>query len=127
MRGIMREYLRFVHAVENHTEGAMEKVGDAVLQETLPITPQDTGALRESGKYEVEQERGMTTTTVSFGEGLPDDRAYITHEIFGVRKPVKWTTAGTGPKYLWIGGMTVAENGEALIGVHLRDNLRNFR
>ena len=133
--GLMREYLRYVQAAESALEPAMDKFGQAVLRETLPITPMDTGALRASGKYEQESKgKTLREVIVGFGDETTMNKgfnyAYWVHEDLYQRRathPTRWTAPGTGGKYLQIGAMEVVNHGEELIGVVLKQNLRGFR
>lgn len=80
-------HLQVVRAVENWTKMVNEKW-------VLPVTPMDTGQLRES-LYTI---RDMTYNGVRVEVGFTASYAPEVHEW--PKKKINWTTAGTGPKFL---------------------------
>ncbi len=65
-------------------DGGHEGVEDAaklVFEESQRQVPVKTGALKDSGKVTVD---GLDAE-ISYGEGLPDDRAVIIHEKLDIR------------------------------------------
>jgi hypothetical protein len=63
----------------------------------IPLTPFKFGPLRASGRVEGPFRRGKTTSVfVAFGNNSGVHYAWIRHEI----EAEKYTTAGTGTKYL---------------------------
>lgn len=79
---------------------AAEEVGELILKNTLPKTPMDTGALRESGRVMLaKSRRGNPTVEVTFGSGSVDYAVFV-HEDMPRGIDKRYTTSGTGPKYL---------------------------
>jgi hypothetical protein len=58
---------------------AAEMVFDASQQ----VVPEDTGGLKRSGDLTVDE--GKLRAVISYGQGLPDPRAVITHEKLDIR------------------------------------------
>ena len=76
--------------------GFMQKVGNIVVKNTIPLTPKDTNALRESVATETFETSNTVGVTVSFGNDEVD-YAQIVHNDM---EPKNWTEPGTGPLYL---------------------------
>lgn len=87
---------------------AFNKMGKIVLDNTLPITPKDTGALRDTGRYKVvrSKKNGNPILRVTFGDVQGSDTGkdvdYAVYvELNRPRNVDKtYTTPGTGPFYL---------------------------
>jgi hypothetical protein len=74
-----------------------QKAGELILETALPMTPEKSGALRESGRVEVEPGKTIKVHVI-FGNDESIDYAAIIHEDLENKK--NFTTPGTGPKYL---------------------------
>jgi hypothetical protein len=76
-----------------------KRAGQLILDRALPLTPMETGALRESGRVEIVGDDHSKNIQVKVIFGYDDgvDYAAIVHEDL---EPKKFTEAGTGPKYL---------------------------
>jgi hypothetical protein len=73
-----------------------EDVGNIVLANTLPVTPMKTGALRASGRVEVQHTSNGPRALVKFGDSSVNYALQV-HENLEAEH---WTTPNTGPKYL---------------------------
>lgn len=85
----------------------MNELAETLLERALPITPLKYGDLRRSGTVEppvVEKDR--VTTGVGFG-GAAAPYAVVVHE--NVDPSINYTEPGTGPKYLEIPTLELAE------------------
>jgi len=95
------------------------------IKETIePFVPMDTGALRQSFEAHIGLKDNNIALFVTYGKGLPDDRAWISHEdLYKKRsgRPTNWTTLGTQSKYLFIGGNIAASK----VFQDIVENLRN--
>lgn len=76
------DWSRFEALVVPKLIAAATQAAKAVYDETQLRVNVDTGALKASGKYEVIWEGSRVVGYVSYGEGLPDDRAVYVE--FGV-------------------------------------------
>lgn len=56
----------------------LQAAGKMVFDASQERVPQDTSELKESGKLEVDE--AQLRAEISYGEGLPDPRAVISHE-----------------------------------------------
>ena len=74
----------------------LKEAGQMVLDETIPLTPKDTGDLRESAAIKAERTSNGAKVTVSFGNETVD-YAVLVHEDM---EDKHWQEPGTGPKYL---------------------------
>ena len=64
-----QEVQAFFDNVQLNMPTAMRRTGTSIMRETIPITPLDTGALRNSGKFDVERKnKDQWLLTVSFGD-----------------------------------------------------------
>jgi hypothetical protein len=71
----------------------LNDVADELLKDSLEICPKDTGELRKSGKVYKRATQNNSTVVVGYGQ----EYAMIVHEM---PDTIKWTTPGTGNKYL---------------------------
>lgn len=60
-------YQVFAKSARNRAQAALREIGSTILRNTIPITPLDTGALRESGRTVVERSDKGFRVFVSFG------------------------------------------------------------
>lgn len=65
-------------AMRKGSEDGIRAAGEAVFKESQKRVPEDTTKLRQSGQLEVD--KANLRAVVSYGKGLPDARAAITHE-----------------------------------------------
>jgi len=66
--GMRKAYKDFTEIVEFKAFDAMPDIGQLVLDNTLPITPRDTGALRNSGRFTVDRKPNKEAiVAISFG------------------------------------------------------------
>lgn len=88
---------------------AVEKSCDRILKKAQQLVPYDRGDLHDSGRIE-SSEKGYSQRVVFGGQGIA--YAVATHEHLSsssphswrvaeaAGRPVRWTKAGTGPKYV---------------------------
>ena len=105
----LESYNNFIKIVKDETKYILKESGDLVLKNTLPLTPVDTHALRNSGRSEVEDRAQVPRVVVSFGgdyrvpptsnapSGYVDYAAKV-HEDLTLYHPVG------GAKFLTLGG-----------------------
>lgn len=62
-----RIWKQFTGAVDTQAHYAMDAIGKVVLDTSLPLTPMDTGALRNSGRFETSFDPNGQYVIVSFG------------------------------------------------------------
>ena len=67
----LQRFANFKQAVEDGMNAGLEQAGKYIVQLASELAPEETGALKGSGESYVS---GMTLE-VTFGNGLPDDRA----------------------------------------------------
>lgn len=103
----------FFEGASDDALNAAKDAADLLLERALPLTPMDTGALRESGRTEVERKGNKITAKVIFGNEETIDYAAVVHEDM---QPKNWTTEGTGPKYLETAVDQTRDEIEELIG-----------
>lgn len=65
-------FLKVIANIRNNLPDALLRGAQDIVQLASELAPEDTGDLKRSGKAEV---TGARTVEISFGEGLPDDRA----------------------------------------------------
>ena len=85
-----RDYLQYAMA-------ALYEEGHKVIEVTIPLTPMDTGNLRNSAF--VEWWPAPFTVQVGFG-GFAAVYALAVHEMGTDGKKIAWSEPGTGNKYL---------------------------
>jgi len=79
----------------------VEAAARKLFEATQQAVPEATGALKRSGKVKVD---GLHAE-ITYGEGLPDDRASIIHEKLGIRhdngtaKYLENPTTAAGPRF----------------------------
>lgn len=83
--------------VVDATNAAVYQVGHELLNKAIPLTPMDTGDLRDSGfvGWSKKGGQGEVEVTVGFG-GAAAPYALFVHEMTGAT----FQEAGTGAKYL---------------------------
>ena len=91
-------------------EEAAEHAGQTLLNHTDPYVPEDTGTLRESGRYELTTTKtNKVAVEVTYGSdsdinpktGEPSSSyAVFVHEDAPQGVPKNYTKPGTGPHYL---------------------------
>ena len=127
-KAIDKEMVKLLGIVETNMPAILNEVGKEVLNDTIPITPKKTGALRNSAKYRVFKNQGKYTLRVSFGGTAPSfpqikddqtgrisgtvDYAIDRHEI----RAKIYGTPGTGWKYLYTGANKTVARSEEIIG-----------
>lgn len=102
-----QKQLKFLRGNAAHALGqALYTEAELLLTRSKPITPRRHGALRASGFVTTPVILGRwVTVTVGYG-GVTAPYAWIVHErpdprvVGGKKVPVRWTTPGTGNKYL---------------------------
>ena len=67
----LRRMILLQNDIHDGTVEGLAQVGKHIVNLASQLAPEDTGLLKESGDYDV----NGTVLTVSFGNGLPDDRA----------------------------------------------------
>lgn len=67
INAILTDYKAFVGVVEDECERIMGEAAKIVLDYTLPLVPEETGALKASGKAEAVRTRKGVAAVVSFG------------------------------------------------------------
>lgn len=101
--------VKFLDKVDREAKNALEAHLKSLLKTAIAITPKDTGALRDSGRYEVEQWPNGPRGHVSFGginyKVSPTVNApagFVTYAVQIHEAPpnVAWSTPGTGEKFL---------------------------
>lgn len=65
-------------ALHKGSEDGIRAAGEAVFRESQKRVPEDSSKLKQSGALEVDA--GNLRATITYGKGLPDARAAITHE-----------------------------------------------
>lgn len=104
---IREVYLRAPDKFMPYLALTMNELAEDLLDRALPITPMSTGALRSSGTVlEPVVENDRVTTAVGFG-GQASAYAFWVHE--NLDPNTNWTEPGTGPKYLEIPTLQLAE------------------
>jgi hypothetical protein len=90
LKGIFEE-------VNNDALHIAKACGDLILERALPLTPMESGKLRESGRVEMTGTGKNIQVRVAFGN---DDVNYaaVVHEDLNSDK--HFTEPGTGPKFL---------------------------
>ncbi len=68
-------------AIREGGADGIKAAGRQLFEETQQAVPEATGALKRSGKLTVD---GLHAE-ITYGEGLPDDRASIIHEKLDIR------------------------------------------
>lgn len=94
----------------------MEKVGQIVLDNTIPITPMDTGDLRESAQMETFEKANSVGVTIGFGGGEVDYAQIVHNDL----SPHNFTTPNTGPMYLYKGVQMSLKEIEEVIAADLK-------
>ena len=81
----------------------MRSWGEQTRTQAIKVTPKMWGALRDSIYVDQSLKSGKATLNIGAG-GPAAPYAVVVHENFGRTRSkyhsIKWTTAGTGPKYL---------------------------
>lgn len=105
---MLEQYKKLQKLVLDRTQKVLMTAGNQVLKASIPLTPLDTGALRRSGKVNVEPRAQIPVCQVTFGgttayptKNAPAgvvDYAITVHEDLGTPHAVG------GPKYLTYGG-----------------------
>jgi len=110
MRGVEKNLKAINVTLAQQSEEALLKVAERIKDEAIPITPMDTGALRRSVFTDSETTPDGAVAVVGFNkEGSGDaDHAVFVHEMPATG--VKWTTPGTGPKFLQIAANKVSQD-----------------
>lgn len=118
---------RLKQSFEALSEDALEaakEAGDLILQTALPLTPMDTGALRDSGRVTVEGTAKNITVKVTFGDDAEVPYAAIVHE--DMERPQNYTTPGTGAKYLEIAVDQCSHEIEELFAQRVMESFRKM-
>lgn len=126
IQAVVRAFEKVEGGAQTTVREALLEVGQLVLAKAVEYCPMDTGALRASGRVEVEDLGNHWTTLrlyVLFGgrvgwaktglrgswvrdhgyagaDPLLGKTVYYAVYVHERTDAVKWTTAGTGPKYL---------------------------
>lgn len=104
---VIRTYAAAPEKFMPHLVLSMNELSEELLARALPITPMSTGVLRSSGTVlDPIIEPNRVTTGVGFG-GAASAYAGWVHE--NLDPNINWTEEGTGPKYLEIPTMELAE------------------
>jgi hypothetical protein len=72
-RNMIANFDRYVTRITKGSREAMRWAAETILEQTMPLVPLDTGALRESGRVETSSGEGLTRhrigAAVKFGGG----------------------------------------------------------
>lgn len=102
------DLIRLFQRTKNDTKDLLERAADKIMADAIPLTPMDTGALRESAIIsEVEEEGDTLSIGFGFGNGSVDYATLIHEDL----EPKHWKTANTGPKFL---EKAIQENEESI-------------
>lgn len=104
MQGLVVSRLEDIfNATKNAQSDIAKEAGEIILKNTLPKVPMFTGALRDSGRVEAGMSvTGNVTVQVTFGNSEVDYAVFV-HEDMPRDVEKRYTTPGTGPKYLQLG------------------------
>jgi hypothetical protein len=98
LKGIFEE-------VNNDALHIAKACGDLILERALPLTPMESGKLRESGRVEMTGTGKNIQVRVAFGNDDDVNYAAVVHEDLNSDK--HFTVEGTGPKYLEASGKRI--------------------
>lgn len=104
-RGLLGNFRRFVDDVNAVAEGIVSEAAEIVLARAVENAPEDTGALRESGRVETEHTESGANAWVAFGGDYsvtPTKNApkgVVTYAAF-VHEDMERSYRTGGPKYL---------------------------
>jgi hypothetical protein len=121
LNNILTDYKRFVGVVESEAKRIMQTAAQMVLDETIPLTPLDTGALRSSGRAEaVETPKGVAGVVSFGGQDYPvtptsNAPTGIVAYAIKVHEDLERHYAVGGPKYLERGGIEAKDKVEAYV------------
>jgi hypothetical protein len=107
LKGIFEE-------VNNDALHIAKACGDLILERALPLTPMESGKLRESGRVEMTGTGKNIQVRVAFGNDDDVNYAAVVHEDLNSDK--HFTVEGTGPKYLEQAVNESKDEIESLIG-----------
>jgi len=89
------------NAVKNAMEEALREIAKQIFEKSQEYAPMDEGHLRESAKiHEIQWEGNVVKTSISYGNEKVNYAFFVHEDMPSAVSPKKYTTDGTGPKYL---------------------------
>jgi hypothetical protein len=123
---ILTDYKRFKDKVDDEVETIMEGAANIVLENTIPLTPEATGALRSSGRaFAIRTLKGLAGV-VTFGgpenpvTPTPNAPSGIVNYAVMVHEDLERQYAVGGPKYLERGGIVSKQEVDEYVLSELR-------
>jgi len=82
-------------------EEALKEIAQEIFAKSQEYAPMDEGHLRESAKiHEIQWEGNVVKTSISYGNEKVNYAFFVHEDMPSAVSPKKYTTDGTGPKYL---------------------------
>jgi len=88
-------------SVKDAMEDALKDIAQQIFEKSQEYAPMDEGHLRESAKiHEIKWEGNVVKTSISYGNEKVNYAYFVHEDMPSAISPKKYTTDGTGPKYL---------------------------